>query len=192
MAAKEGLALVEFDEDGVDRHSAPTCSPACAAAEGDSGALALRRCRLASCSRRSRSFPNTTRPAPRPRSSRRAGRSEFRELIGAGRAVVEFGSGSSVKTPLLLDAIEPAAYVPLDISGDFLRAAAADLAARFPGLPVHPVEADFMREVALPERSAACPSSASSPARRSATWSRAPRSTCCARCARRWAKARCC
>ena len=75
---------------------------------------------------------------------------EFRELIGPRRAVIEFGSGSSVKTPLLLGCIEPAAYVPLDISGDFLRAAADDLAAKFPGLPVYPVEADFMREVALP------------------------------------------
>lgn len=75
----------------------------------------------------------------------------FAEAIGPGRAVVEFGSGSSVKTPLLLSAIAPAAYVPLDISGDFLREAAARLAGRFPGLPVHPVEADFMREVALPE-----------------------------------------
>lgn len=75
---------------------------------------------------------------------------EFAALIGAGRAVVEFGSGSSLKTPLLLSAVAPSAYVPLDIAGDFLRAAAADLAAKFPGLPVHPVEADFMREVALP------------------------------------------
>jgi dimethylhistidine N-methyltransferase len=75
---------------------------------------------------------------------------EFAQLIGPGRAVVEFGSGSSLKTPLLLAAIAPAAYVPLDISGDFLRAAADDLAAKFPGLPVHPVEADFMRQVALP------------------------------------------
>lgn len=75
---------------------------------------------------------------------------EFARLIGPDRAVVEFGSGSSVKTPLLLSAIEPAAYVPLDISGDFLREAAADLAPKFPGLPVHPVEADFMRETALP------------------------------------------
>lgn len=75
---------------------------------------------------------------------------EFAALIGEGRAVIEFGSGSSVKTPLLLTAIAPAAYVPLDISGDFLRAAAADLAAKFPGLPVYPVEVDFMREVALP------------------------------------------
>ena len=82
---------------------------------------------------------------------------EFRQLIGSGRAVVEFGSGSSVKTPLLLRAIEPAAYVPLDISGDFLRAAATDLAGKFPGLPVHPVEADFMREVELPAAVAGLP-----------------------------------
>ena len=75
---------------------------------------------------------------------------DFAAMIGEGCAVVEFGSGSSVKTPLLLSAINPAAYVPLDISGDFLRAAAADLAAKFPGLPVYPVEADFMRQVALP------------------------------------------
>ncbi len=75
---------------------------------------------------------------------------DFARLIGAGSAVVEFGSGSSVKTPLLLDAIAPAAYVPLDISGEFLRAAARDLGAKFPQLPIHPVEADFMRDVALP------------------------------------------
>lgn len=75
---------------------------------------------------------------------------EIAELIGPGRAVVEFGSGSSVKTPLLLSAIAPSAYVPLDIAGDFLRAAAADLAAKFAGLPVYPVEADFMRRVELP------------------------------------------
>jgi L-histidine Nalpha-methyltransferase len=72
------------------------------------------------------------------------------KLIGPGRAVVEFGSGSSVKTPLLLSAIAPSAYVPLDIAGDFLRASSTELAAKFPGLPVHPVEADFMRRVELP------------------------------------------
>jgi len=80
-----------------------------------------------------------------------AGRSaEIAELIGPGRAVVEFGSGSSVKTPLLLGAISPSAYVPLDIAGDFLRASSAALAEKFPGLPVLPVEADFMRRVELP------------------------------------------
>lgn len=75
---------------------------------------------------------------------------EIAALIGEGRAVVEFGSGSSVKTPLLLSAIAPSAYVPLDIAGDFLRASSAALAAKFPGLPVYPVEADFMRRVELP------------------------------------------
>ena len=70
--------------------------------------------------------------------------------IGPGRAVVELGSGSSTKTPLLLDAIEPAAYVPVDISGDFLRESSEALAARFPGLPIYPVEADFTQKVALP------------------------------------------
>lgn len=82
---------------------------------------------------------------------------DFRRLIAPGRAVVEFGSGSSVKTPLLLECIAPAAYVPLDISGDFLRAASADLAEKFPGLPVYPVEADFMQPVRLPEAVATLP-----------------------------------
>ena len=82
---------------------------------------------------------------------------DFARLIGPGRTVVEFGSGSSVKTPLLLRAIAPAAYVPLDISGAFLRAAAADLGAKFPDLPVYPVEADFMKPVRLPPQVAAMP-----------------------------------
>jgi dimethylhistidine N-methyltransferase len=82
---------------------------------------------------------------------------EFADAVGPARAVVEFGSGSSVKTPLLLRAIEPAAYVPLDISGDFLREAAAALSGKFPGLPVFPLEADFMRAVDLPEAIADMP-----------------------------------
>jgi L-histidine N-alpha-methyltransferase len=77
--------------------------------------------------------------------------------VGAGRAVVEFGSGSSAKTPLLLGAIAPAAYVPIDISGDFLRDSAAALARGFPDLPVIPVEADFMHAVALPPEIAGLP-----------------------------------
>jgi len=82
---------------------------------------------------------------------------EIAGLIGPGRAVVEFGSGSSVKTPLLLSAIAPSAYVPLDIAGDFLRASAEALSAKFPGLPVWPVEADFMRHVELPPEVAGLP-----------------------------------
>jgi dimethylhistidine N-methyltransferase len=75
---------------------------------------------------------------------------EVARLTGPGRAVVEFGSGSSTKTPVLLGGIAPAAYVPIDISGDFLREAAAELQQAFPAVPVHAVEADFLRPVALP------------------------------------------
>lgn len=79
------------------------------------------------------------------------------EAVGPGRAVVEFGSGSSAKTPLLLRAIAPAAYVPIDISGDFLRQSSAQLSRAFPGLPVHPLEADFMHPIALPDAVANLP-----------------------------------
>ncbi|MBV9839941.1 MAG: L-histidine N(alpha)-methyltransferase [Sphingomonadaceae bacterium] len=68
---------------------------------------------------------------------------EIGKIVGPGRAVVEFGSGSSTKTPILLGCVEPAAYVPIDISGDFLRESAAALADAFPKLPVLPLEADF-------------------------------------------------
>ena len=75
---------------------------------------------------------------------------EVAGLCGPGRAVVEFGSGSSAKTPILLGGIAPAAYVPIDISGDFLRDSAAELQQAFPALPVLPLEADFLRPVTLP------------------------------------------
>ncbi|HEX8444231.1 MAG TPA: L-histidine N(alpha)-methyltransferase [Allosphingosinicella sp.] len=71
-------------------------------------------------------------------------------IAGIGDAVIEFGSGSSTKTPLLLRAVAPSAYVPIDISGDFLRDSAAGLQAEFPDLSIHPVEADFMRPIRLP------------------------------------------
>ncbi len=75
---------------------------------------------------------------------------EVAERVGPGRAVVEFGAGSLTKTPLLLRAVDPALYVPVDISGDYLRASAADLAEQLPGLPIHPVEADFVGAMELP------------------------------------------
>lgn len=77
--------------------------------------------------------------------------------VGPGRAVVEFGSGSSTKTPLLLRAVQPAAYVPVDISAEFLQVSAAALAADFPGLPVLPVAADFTARFRLPAEVAALP-----------------------------------
>jgi dimethylhistidine N-methyltransferase len=74
-----------------------------------------------------------------------------------GAAVVEFGSGSSTKTPLLLRTTHPAAYIPVDISGDYLRESAARIDAEFPDIPVHPVEADFTRPFAIPPQVADLP-----------------------------------
>jgi dimethylhistidine N-methyltransferase len=82
---------------------------------------------------------------------------EVGRIAGAGRVVVEFGSGSSVKTPHLLSQIAPSAYVPIDISGEFLRESSAVLAAQFPALPVYPVEADFMHTIRLPDAVADAP-----------------------------------
>jgi len=70
--------------------------------------------------------------------------------IPRGAAVVEFGAGSQTKTPILLEAIGPAAYVPVDISGDYLKDSAAQLQQRFGALAVLPVVADFTKPFALP------------------------------------------
>ncbi len=82
---------------------------------------------------------------------------EIAARLGTGEAVIEFGSGSSAKTPILLRAVRPAAYVPVDTSGDFLRDSAAALQAEFPDLPIHPVEADFTRQFDLPAETATAP-----------------------------------
>jgi dimethylhistidine N-methyltransferase len=73
------------------------------------------------------------------------------ERLGSGCQVVEYGSGSGTKTPLLLAALpRPAAYVPVDISGDHLLRSAAAIARAFPDLPVTPVAADFTRPFTVP------------------------------------------
>ena len=72
--------------------------------------------------------------------------------IGPGARIVELGSGSSVKTRLLLDALDrPASYAPVDISAEHLDQAAAAIARDYPGLEVQPIAADFTRGFALPE-----------------------------------------
>lgn len=77
-------------------------------------------------------------------------RADIATRVGPGAAVVEFGAGSATKTPLLLEAIAPSAYVPIDISGDYLRSSAETLQSRFPSLDVIPIEADFTQDVSLP------------------------------------------
>ncbi|HEY0997697.1 MAG TPA: L-histidine N(alpha)-methyltransferase [Gemmatimonadaceae bacterium] len=81
---------------------------------------------------------------------------EIAALAGPRPALVEYGSGAGVKVRLLLDAFEAAgepaaAYVPIDISREQLAAVAAEIAAEYPRVPVHPVCADYTASLALPE-----------------------------------------
>ncbi len=77
---------------------------------------------------------------------------EIAERAGAGCAVVEFGSGSSRKTHILLEALADAsAYVPIDIDDAALNEAALRLRADFPRLALYPVHADFSEDIRLPE-----------------------------------------
>ncbi|MCU0834715.1 MAG: L-histidine N(alpha)-methyltransferase [Chromatiaceae bacterium] len=72
------------------------------------------------------------------------------ERLGRGRVLVELGSGSSVKIQTLLAVLEPAVYVPVDISKEHLLASARALAERFPRLLIHAVCADYSGPVELP------------------------------------------
>jgi dimethylhistidine N-methyltransferase len=73
------------------------------------------------------------------------------QQIGPGVRLVEYGSGSSVKTRYLLDALSDAvAYVPVDISEEHLRRSAGELAADYPQIEVLPVCADFTKDFDLP------------------------------------------
>jgi dimethylhistidine N-methyltransferase len=72
--------------------------------------------------------------------------------FGPGATLVEFGSGASEKTRIVLDAApDLAAYVPIDISADALNAAAARIAESYPTLKVAPLVGDFLHLAALPE-----------------------------------------
>jgi L-histidine N-alpha-methyltransferase len=78
------------------------------------------------------------------------------ERCGPDCLLVELGAGSLTKVRLLLDHLErPAGYVPVDVSGEYLRAAAVPLAEDYPTLNVVPVVADFTRPFALPSVPAA-------------------------------------
>ncbi len=74
------------------------------------------------------------------------------ELIPPDSVLVEFGSGASEKTRLLLNAAPQIdTYVPIDISGDALHAAAARLAIDYPGLDIEPLLGDFTEALSLPK-----------------------------------------
>lgn len=76
---------------------------------------------------------------------------EMAALAGPGAEIVEFGAGSLRKVRLLLQAFDaPARYLPIDISGEHLRDAAAVLRREFAGLDVQPLVADYTQQLTLP------------------------------------------
>jgi L-histidine N-alpha-methyltransferase len=76
---------------------------------------------------------------------------EIASLVGKQASLIEFGSGSSLKTRILLEHLdELAAYVPVDISEDHLLQSAQQIREEFPHLDVLPVVADFTQPFRLP------------------------------------------
>jgi len=72
------------------------------------------------------------------------------DLLGQDCLLLELGSGSSKKIRVLLDALKPAAYIPMDISREHLLGSAQALVADYPSLEVHAACADFASDFELP------------------------------------------
>lgn len=88
----------------------------------------------------------------------RAHAADMAACMGPRCLIIEYGSGSSIKTRILLDHAErPAGYAPLDVSRKHLLAASAALAAEYPHIVVFPICADFTAEYELPENDATGP-----------------------------------
>jgi len=75
---------------------------------------------------------------------------DIAQFAGAGCELIEYGSGASTKTRILIERLRPATYVPVDISVSALRGAAAHLSAEFPWLDIRAVTGDFGRPLAIP------------------------------------------
>ncbi len=80
-----------------------------------------------------------------------ASRGEIAAAAGAGATLVEYGSGASVKTRLLLDTFDALhCYVPIDVSATFLEDTAVRLRRDYPGLCIRSVVGDFLSPIAVP------------------------------------------
>lgn len=77
---------------------------------------------------------------------------EMAEALGSRVRLVEYGSGSSLKTRILLSRLDDlASYVPVDISGEHLAESANQLAKEYPSISIQPVCADYTKEFELPD-----------------------------------------
>ncbi|MFK7847327.1 MAG: L-histidine N(alpha)-methyltransferase [Rhodothermales bacterium] len=81
---------------------------------------------------------------------------EIVRFIGPNALLIEYGSGSSLKTRTLLENLKDlAGYVPIDISKEHLLSSAAQLTLDFSHIEVLPVHADYSAEISLPKPTAA-------------------------------------
>ena len=76
---------------------------------------------------------------------------EMVNLLGEDIQLVEFGSGSSLKTRMILERLPGLTYVPVDISEEHLQKSTEDLRRNFPNLDIKPVCADYTHPFELPE-----------------------------------------
>ncbi len=79
---------------------------------------------------------------------------EISSLVGSNVQLIELGSGSSIKTRLLLENLKNIAmYVPVDISSDYLKTIVAQLQEDYPDIPIRPVAADYTEPFQFPQTS---------------------------------------
>ena len=76
----------------------------------------------------------------------------LRALAGTGGDLVEYGAGAGIKTEILLGALEPDTYIPIDVADDFLVLTAQRLRSAYPELSIAPIVADFTQDFNLPRR----------------------------------------
>lgn len=105
---------------------------------------------------------------------------EVADFCGERALLLEYGAGAGVKTEILIDALAPRLYVPVDIAGDVLDGTVSRLQRRFPWLDARPVVADFTRNFDLPEGLPPGRRTAFFRDRLSETSTRTRRARCCA------------
>lgn len=85
---------------------------------------------------------------------------DIADLLGHDNLLLELGSGSSLKIRTLLDVLQPAVYMPIDISKEHLQQASLSIAADYPNLRVCAVCADYSKAIELPQLASCYPCAA--------------------------------
>jgi dimethylhistidine N-methyltransferase len=82
---------------------------------------------------------------------------ELAQIVGDRRLIVEYGSGSAMKTGFLLaNLFHPGAYIPIDIFPEYLQQTVRAFTQTFPGLEIIPVCADFTKPFEIPQPGTFC------------------------------------